>query len=75
MKRKTSISVSPRLLKLIDALPEKPARSKVIEEALILYFKDRKARVRDHSDMTILNDFSKEYNAEALDTLDYQKDE
>jgi hypothetical protein len=75
MKKKTSITVSPKLLKLIDALPEKPTRSKVIEEALILYFKDLKFRQRDREDISILNDVSKAYNAEALDSLEYQNEE
>jgi metal-responsive CopG/Arc/MetJ family transcriptional regulator len=74
MKRKTSITVSPKLLKLIDALPEKPTRSEVIEKALILYFKSEKSRKRDQADITILNDLSKSYNAEALDALEYQTD-
>jgi metal-responsive CopG/Arc/MetJ family transcriptional regulator len=75
MKSKTSISVSPKLLKLIDSLPEKPSRSRVIEEALILYFKNRKVRERDRTDVSILNDLHKTYNAEALDTLDYQSED
>jgi metal-responsive CopG/Arc/MetJ family transcriptional regulator len=75
MKKKTSISVSPKLLKLIDALPEKPTRSQIIEEALVLYFKDIKSRQRDKADISILNDVSKAYNAEALDALEYQNEE
>jgi metal-responsive CopG/Arc/MetJ family transcriptional regulator len=75
MKRKTSITVSPKLLKLIDALPDRPTRSKVIEDALILYFKDAKSRERDRSDINILNELSKAYNAEALDTLEFQTEE
>ena len=75
MKKKTSITVSPKLLKLIDSLPEKPTRSQVIEEALILYFKSGKARARDRADMSILSDMSKSYNTEALDILDYQSEE
>lgn len=72
MKTKTSISVSARLLKMIDRLPHKPARSEVIEEALILYFKTREAQARDRSDLEILNAQSAALNEEALDTLDYQ---
>lgn len=75
MKKKTSITVSPKLLKLIDSLPQKPTRSEVIEEALILYFKNAKSRERDNKDISILNDFSKSYNAEALDALEYQNEE
>jgi metal-responsive CopG/Arc/MetJ family transcriptional regulator len=71
VKKKISISVSPKLLKLIGSLPEKPSRSRVIEEALILYFKKRKILERDRADVSILNDMHKTYNAEALDTLAY----
>jgi metal-responsive CopG/Arc/MetJ family transcriptional regulator len=72
MKVKASISVSEKLLKMIDALPDKPARSAVIEEALLLYFKDRKRVARDRSDLDLLNSRSDELNEEALDTLTYQ---
>jgi metal-responsive CopG/Arc/MetJ family transcriptional regulator len=75
MKKKTSITLSPRLLKLIDSMPDRPTRSEVIEEALILYFKSAQARVRDNKDIGILNDQSKTYNAEALDALEYQSEE
>lgn len=75
MKKKTSITVSPKLLKLIDQLPEKPTRSQIIEEALILYFKEAKSRKRNQVDISILNDLSKTYNDEALDALEYQNEE
>ena len=57
---------------MIDQLPDKPARSEVVEEALILYFKSRKARARDRSDLEILNSMSAKLNDEALDVLDFQ---
>jgi hypothetical protein len=72
MKKKASISVSERLLKMIDALPDHPPRSAVIEEALVLYFKGRKARERDHSDLDILNARSQALNDEAMEVLDHQ---
>ena len=72
MKRKASISVSEKLLKMIDKLPDRPARSAVIEEALILYFKDRKSKQRDAADLSILNANSDALNEEAFDVLDYQ---
>jgi len=75
MKNKTSISISSSLLKLIDSLPEKPPRSRVIEEALILYFKNRKIREREKKDISILNDLHKIYNAQALDILEYQSED
>ncbi len=72
MKKKTSISVSAQLLKMIDSLPNKPARSEVIEEALVLYFRSRKTIERDRSDMDILNSQSAHLNQEALDSLEFQ---
>lgn len=72
MKRKTSISVSAQLLKMIDSLPNKPARSEVIEEALVLYFKSRKTIARDRSDLDILNSRSSGLNREALEVLEFQ---
>ena len=74
MKKKTSISVSQRLLKLIDSLPDSPARSQVIEEALVFYFKSRKALARERKDLEILNAKSKNLNIEALDVLEYQSE-
>lgn len=74
MKKKTSISVSQYLLKLIDSLPDRPARSKVIEEALIFYFQGRKRMVREKKDLEILNAKSDTLNIEALDVLEYQSD-
>jgi metal-responsive CopG/Arc/MetJ family transcriptional regulator len=74
MKKKASISVSEKLLKMIDKLPDHPPRSAVIEEALILYFKNRKAKQRDSSDLNILNANSKALNEEAFDVLDYQSE-
>ncbi len=74
MKKKTSISVSGKLLKLIDNLPQQPSRSEIIEEALILYFKNRKVLARDRSDIDILNSLSDKLNQEALDVLEYQVD-
>ena len=72
MKKKTSISVSEQLLKMIDRLPHKPARSEVIEEALIYYFKSRKALARDRNDLEILNSKSQIFNEEASDILGFQ---
>lgn len=72
MKKKTSISLSEKLLKMIDSLPDHPPRSAVVEEALILYFKGRKARARDQADLEILNAQSEALNLEALDVSDYQ---
>ncbi|HLD73821.1 MAG TPA: hypothetical protein VJB34_02860 [Bdellovibrionota bacterium] len=74
MKKKISISVSQNLLKLIDSLPDSPARSQVIEEALIFYFKSRKAQAREKKDLDIFNTKSKSLNDKALDVLEYQSD-
>ena len=74
MKQKTSISVSGKLLKMIDTLPDKPTRSAIVEEALILYFKSRKVQIRNKRDLDILNTHGLALNKEALETLDFQKD-
>jgi metal-responsive CopG/Arc/MetJ family transcriptional regulator len=72
MKVKASISVSEQLLKMIDRLPQQPTRSEIIEEALVLYFRNRKAIERDRSDLDIFNQYAKTLNEEALDALDFQ---
>lgn len=72
MKKKTSISVSHQLLKMIDSLPDRPPRSAVIEEALVLYFKEKKRQKREKSDFETLNALSKDLNSEALEVLNYQ---
>jgi hypothetical protein len=69
---KVSVSLSSQALKLIDNLPNKPARSEVIEEALALYFKNRKMKERDRSDIDILNSRNSDLNREALQVLDFQ---
>ncbi len=72
MKLKISVSLSSQAVKLIDNLPNKPARSEVIEEALLLYFKSRQTIARDQSDLDILNLKSTSLNQEAMNVLDYQ---
>jgi metal-responsive CopG/Arc/MetJ family transcriptional regulator len=72
MKMKISVSLSNEAVKLIDSLPNKPPRSEVIEEALVLYFKNRQIIARDRSDLNILNSKSSKLNQEALDILDFQ---
>ena len=72
MKLKISVSLSSQTIKLIDALPDKPARSEIIEEALVLYFKNRQILARNRSDLHILNSQAERLNKEALDVLSYQ---
>lgn len=55
MKVKTSISLEKALLHKIDRLPGQPARSQVIEEALILYFRSAASKQRDAQDLELLN--------------------
>lgn len=73
MKVRTSISVADNLLRLIDKLPHKPARSEIIEEALKLYFKNLAARARDNRDRELLDSGHERFNDEAADILSYQK--
>ncbi len=72
MKAKTSVSIDKRLLKKIDQLPSKPARSQIIEAALVLFFKNQGAQTRYRSDLAILNSLGEDFNKQALDTLKYQ---
>jgi metal-responsive CopG/Arc/MetJ family transcriptional regulator len=72
MKVKASVSLSENLIKMIDRLPGDQNRSEVIEEALILYFKNRKAIKRDQDDLEQLNSKSQALNEEADDVLGFQ---
>lgn len=72
MKLKISVSLSSQAIKLIDALPDKQSRSEIIEEALVLYFKNRQILDREKSDLHILNLQAESLNQEALDVLSYQ---
>lgn len=73
MKVRTSISVTDSLLKQIDKLPNRPARSEIIEEALMFYFKNLLHKHRNDRDRELLDAHADELNEEAQDVLTYQK--
>ncbi len=75
MKVKTSITLEKGLLKKIDRLPGQRARSQVIEEALILYFRSADAKLRDAEDLELLNRYyapGGEADQELQDSLSFQ---
>jgi metal-responsive CopG/Arc/MetJ family transcriptional regulator len=76
MKEKTSVTLSPEVLTGIDRLAgSKRSRSAFIEDVLRQYLRDREKAVRRARDLTILNKFADEMNAEAEDVLRYQAPE
>lgn len=75
MKVKTSITLSEEMLEAMDAmLGELRNRSAFIEEALRVYMRLLRKRVRDEKDLKILNNESDRLNQEAQDILTYQED-
>jgi len=76
MKEKTSVTLSREVLAGIDRLAgSKQSRSAVIEEVLRQYLKERVKKERGARDLSILNKFADEMNAEAEDVLRYQAPE
>jgi len=76
MKEKTSVTLSPEVLKGIDRLAgSKQSRSAFIEGILRQYLRERKKAERGARDLAILNKFADEMNAEAEDVLRYQAPE
>jgi metal-responsive CopG/Arc/MetJ family transcriptional regulator len=72
MKVKLSISVSDKLVEKIDKMPGAPARSTIVEQALILFFKSRSKQEQEARDLVILNAMADELNEEAEDVLKFQ---
>ena len=76
MKEKTSVTLSPEVLKGIDRLAgSKQSRSAFIETVLQQYLRQRKRAQRDARDMELINRHADELNAEAEDVLRYQAPE
>ena len=75
MKEKTSITLSPEVLKDIDKLAgAKRSRSAVIENVLRIYLRQKeRARIYAH-DLEILNREADRINAQNEDWLQYQAD-
>ncbi len=75
MKEKTSVTLSPEVLKGVDRLAcKKRSRSAVIEHVLRAYLRHRERAKRDARDLEILNREADALNAEALDVLKDQAD-
>ena len=75
MKEKTSITLSPDVLRDIDRLAgSKYSRSAVIEQAVRSYLKERERAFIYARDLEILNRAADRLNAEAEDVLKDQAD-
>lgn len=75
MKVKTSITLSPDVLKTVDRLAgRKSNRSRVIETAVIEFAKRRERVARDAREVEILNHSADALNAEMEDVLRDQVD-
>jgi metal-responsive CopG/Arc/MetJ family transcriptional regulator len=73
MKEKTSVTLSPEVLKGIDRLAgSKQSRSAFIETVLQQYLRQRARAQRDARDMEIINRNAQQLNRDALDALEYQ---
>ena len=73
MKEKTSVTLSPEVLKGIDRLAgSKQSRSAFIETVLQQYLRQRARAQRDARDMEIINRNAEQLNRDALDALEYQ---
>ncbi|MGA2347031.1 MAG: ribbon-helix-helix protein, CopG family [Candidatus Sulfotelmatobacter sp.] len=76
MKEKTSVTLSPEVLKGIDRLAgSKQSRSAFIETVLQQYLRQRARAQRDARDIELINRHADELNAEAEDVLRYQAPE
>jgi metal-responsive CopG/Arc/MetJ family transcriptional regulator len=70
MKEKTSITLSPEVLKGVDRLAgSKRSRSAVIESVLRVYLRQRERDLINARDLEILNRAADRLNAEAEDVL------
>jgi len=75
MKVKTSITLSPHALKLVDRLAGRRSnRSRVIEEAVLELARRRQAAERDARELALLNRRADALNAEMEDVLRDQAD-
>ncbi len=73
MKEKTSVTLSPEVLKGIDRLAgSKQSRSAFIQTVLQQYLRQRAREQRDARDMAIINRNAEQLNRDALDGLEYQ---
>jgi len=74
-KRKTSVTLSPEVVRRIDQLAgKKGSRSGVIEQAVLAFWAAQVKRRRDMRDREILDTNADRLNEEAEDVLTYQVD-
>jgi metal-responsive CopG/Arc/MetJ family transcriptional regulator len=75
MKRKTSVSLSDDLLRLLARASGKgESRSEAIERLVREGLLARARRVADEKDLAVLNRYALTLNREAKDVLEYQAD-
>ena len=73
MKEKTSITLSPELLRQIDEIAgEQLSRSALIERILRRYMRQRQRAAIQARDLELLNASADRLNQEADDVMDYQ---
>jgi len=73
MKEKTSITLSPEVLRQVDDLAgSKHSRSAIIEEVLRSFFRDRSRRKLQARDLERINAAADRLNQEVADVLQYQ---
>ena len=73
MKSKTSITLSPEILRAVDELARpRSNRSRVIEEAVVEYLDWHRRKAREARDLEILNAAAEALNREMEETLAFQ---
>jgi len=73
MKQKTSITLSPEVLRAVDEMVGASSnRSRIIEQALVEFLERRRRAQREARDLAILEAAADELNREIEDVLDYQ---
>jgi metal-responsive CopG/Arc/MetJ family transcriptional regulator len=72
MRVKTSITLDESVLRAVDKVAGKSSRSRVIEEALLRFLKERARAARDARDRDLLDRHAKRLNAEMSDILQFQ---
>ncbi|MEE8138112.1 MAG: ribbon-helix-helix protein, CopG family [Thermoanaerobaculia bacterium] len=70
---KTSVTLSPEVLRALDEIAGRPGnRSRVIERAIVEFLERRRRQAREARDLEILNRSADELNREVEDVLAYQ---
>ena len=73
MKVKTSVTLSPEVLRMVDeAAGSRRSRSAVIEHVLRHFFRERSRRKLHARDLQLINAAAERLNQEANDVLEYQ---